>query len=158
MYIGLNDRVSSGVVTMQCSETTALAFIRSWKRARLSADLDGLGLPKVNILAKFGMSRDGRPPPLPDDQLSDAEVVQIIVDRMPDEIRNSFEAYHLALIRERRCNNYPHHARALILGIPKSTYFSRVNAGLKFICDWLTEMLDRIDQNKVNSGKYRNCI
>lgn len=64
---------------------------------------------------------------------SDAEIVQRWVQRMPEELRTVFEAYHLGLIRGERCLKHPHRARAAILGVGKSTYYERCRAAHSFL-------------------------
>ena len=124
------------------SDSVVIAMVRAWRRARLSTGMDSLGYPAENILAKAGMSRSNRPPPLPDGAVTDAEIVQTIVEKMPDEMRSAFESYHLALIRNERCRGIPHKARALMLGISISTYWLRKDAGSSFIAEWLEKILD----------------
>jgi hypothetical protein len=76
----------------------------------------------------------GHRPDLSDgDEITDADVVQLIVQEMPEELRAAFEGYHIGLIRGDNCRGLPHKARALILGIPKTTYFNRVQAGRQYV-------------------------
>lgn len=122
------------------SESVVIAMVRSWRIARTSAPLAALGYATENILSKAGKGDPGHWNP--DGELTDAEIVQAIVDQMPVEIKTAFEARELALIRGERCRNLPHHARALTLGIAKSTYWLRVNAALDFIrrrLEWVLE-------------------
>lgn len=123
------------VAVMPISETAADAMIRVWKLARLSKDDGGLYYPSINILhPKHGIGGSGD---LPTQGLTDAERIQSVVNRMADEIRAAFEAYHLGLIRGQSARGWPHKARALTLGVPASTYFRRVNHGRFFIVQWL---------------------
>ena len=116
-------------------------WINTWKLARLSKDLEAaeggfLGrLVELGPAAILANSFGSRVLSLFfSSQLEkDADVVQHIVDRMPDEMRSAFEAYHLAIIRGERCRDWPHKARARTLGIPPTTYFRRKDAGKAYI-------------------------
>ena len=119
-------------------------MIVSWRRARLSVGGENLGFPSMNILAKAGAARSGRPPPLPDGELTDAEIIQKLVERMGEELRRPFEARHLALIGNRRVNGKNHKQRAHILGIPARTYWYRVDSGHKFIAIELARIIDTL--------------
>lgn len=123
-------------------------FIALWRRARLSSDAGSLGLAGDGLLGDVvqkgpdGVAGSrGATPPL-SEFVTDADRVQRIVDRMPEEIRTAFEAYHLALIRGERCKNDPHAARALILGISRPTYYRRVEFGWTIVRDHVQCWLD----------------
>ena len=126
------------------SQTVADAMISSWKRSRLSTVSTYLGFPRLNILAKFGMARSGRPPPLPDGELTDAEIVQKIVERMPVEIKRAFEARHLAIIAGKRRNGMLHRDRAKILCVPVRTYWYRIECGHRMISEEVVYFLDTL--------------
>jgi hypothetical protein len=111
------------------SDSATAKMILSWKSARLNPGSSNLGYPTENILEKAGKGRSTSYSPLPDGELTDAEMVQKVVDRMSKEIKLVFEAYHLMLIRGKRCRELPHKLRAAALGISKSTYGRRRDAG-----------------------------
>ncbi len=114
------------------SETATNDMIRAWKRARLSRDCSQLDYPKINILhPKHGIGEDE----VIED--SDAEFVQGIVDRMPGEIRSSFEAFHLGVINGEFCRRRSHKWRCWVLGIDKKQYKSRRLAGHRIIGEYL---------------------
>ncbi len=125
------------------SESATNRMIRSWRRARLSSGVAALGYPTENILEKAGKGRVTAYTPLPDGEMTDAEMVQDVVDRMSGEIRAVFEAFHLMLIRGDRCRELPHKARALALAISEKTYRTRRDAGFKHCQEWLPYYLDR---------------
>ena len=134
--------MSSVVAVMECASALLVdEMLRYWKLARLSSASEDIGYPRINILVKALMGR-GQPQSLPDDAITDAEIIQTIVEKMPDEMREAFEARHLALIRGRRHRGMRHKDRARILTIPLSTYWYRVSSGHRFIAIWLEEMLD----------------
>ena len=115
------------------SETTTNEMIRVWRRARLSRDNGHLGYPKINILhPKHGVGDDDEP-----EENRDVEIIQSIVENMPDEIRFSFEAFHLWIIRNQFCRKRPHKWRWLVLGIDKIRYESRRLAGHQIIRECL---------------------
>lgn len=114
------------------SETVVLAMIYRWKAARLSSGVEALGFPTENILEKAGKGRSIGRPPVPDGERTDAEIIQAIVSRMPEEMRTVFEAYYLMLIRGERCRELPHKARALVLGLKPTTYFRRRDKGVEY--------------------------
>lgn len=120
------------------------SMIRAWRRARLDKDALGLGYPRTNVLHPTHGIGVGRGLP-PVGEMTDAERVQKLVEQMPPEMRGSFEAFHLGVIRGESCREWDHHCRWLILGISRSTYYARVRAGWGFLQDWLTEILDRSD-------------
>ena len=127
------------------SDTVVNDWIRSWKLARLSKDIRGGVGGLLGRLAELGpdamQSRTFGSVILTlffRSQLErDADVVQRIVNKMPDEMRRVFEAYHLAIIRGQRCAGQPHEWRANVLGIPKSTYFTRVSSGWHYLAERL---------------------
>ena len=127
------------------SELTWLHFLRAWKRARLSAGAEALGYPTENILSKAGKGRVTGRARTPDEPPTDAELMQTIVIKMPQDMREAFEACHLCLIRGERYRGDPHVERARVLGVPKSTYWYRVDCGKKFVREWLEKMLDNLD-------------
>ena len=132
------------------SDTSYNEFIRIWRFARMTTAAESLGYPRINILIKALMGRGGRRIDLQDGQVSDADIVQTIVNKMPDEMRTVYEAKLLCLIRGERCIGIPHAGRAIILGIPKSTYWHRYNSGVRFVKQWLGEIFDTLDQNEQN--------
>lgn len=129
---------NSLAIDAMISDTTVNHMLRAWKRARLSKDIAGLGLPSVNIIGKvmkFGPTIVssirgglflGTPEKSQDEQ--DAEIVQAIVDELADEHRVLLEAYYLGVIRGDVCRHWPHSARARVLGMARSTYFLRLSA------------------------------
>lgn len=128
------------------TDTVAADMLKSWRRARLAHGGEHLGYPTENILAKAGMARTGRPPPLPSGEKTDAEIVQDIVDTLMPEVKSAFEAMFLGIIRGERCRDIPHAARANVLGIDKSTYWYRVHAAEKIIAEKIGEWFDRLDR------------
>ena len=124
-------------------------MLRKWKKARRSSGAEALGYPRINVLAKVFVAR-GREH-IPDEALSDADIVQRYVNQMQPEIRSVFEAYHICLIRGQRCNGMPHEARATILGMPRSTYYNRRDIGNRLLSDWLSEYLDSLDSTGLES-------
>lgn len=109
---------------------TVNAKIRAWKYARLSTDGECQGFPKTNVLHPthgVGTARSM--------SVSEADAVEIqgIVEKMLPEIRSAFEAYYLGLIRGDTARAWGHKARWLLLGIGKTTYFARKNAGWEFV-------------------------
>lgn len=129
----------------------------TWKRARLSAGTDSLGFPRENILEKAGKGRS-TPPPIPDDEMTDPEIIQAIVDRMDKAMREVFEAYHLMLINGQRCRDLNHKARAKVLRIPERTYRYRRDAGFQFIREWLGTYLDAVAVRMVVSANQQSCL
>jgi hypothetical protein len=119
------------------SVTATHQMILAWKRARMHNDTAALGYPRENILAKAGRGRSLRPPPIPDGEMTDAELVQKVVDRMPNEMKRVFEAYHLMLVDDSRCRCLPHKIRASALGITPKTYRMRVRKAFEFCRIWL---------------------
>ena len=87
------------------------------------------GIFGTNVLALFFRSQLEK----------DAEIVQRIVDRMPDEMRTAFVACHLEIIRDERCRGWPHTARANSLGITRDQYNWRVKAGKRYIAERLPD-------------------
>lgn len=124
------------------------AFIRSWRRARLARDVGHLGYPTVNILhPKHGVGDDDEP------EDDDAEVVQRYVESMPTEIRVVFEARYLGIIRGDFCRNKPHQWRCLVLGLDKSTYWSRVDSGRNMLKKGLTDYLKSVESTAGNCAQ-----
>ena len=130
--------------------TTADAMIRSWKIARLSSD-SALGYPRVNILARCALYGGGVGLPvyrasfLPSERQQDADLVQRIVFRMPDEPKAAFEAYHLGLIDGTKARELSHKDRAIKLGIAcRKTYYNRVNQARDFIISSLDYEFDNL--------------
>jgi hypothetical protein len=129
----------------ESSDSVVNEWIGNWRLARLSKDIGcaeggflgrlvDLGPAAIlsgifgsGILALFFRSQLER----------DAEVVQRIVDRMPKETKDAFEASYLAIIRGQYCTDWPHTARAQTLGITRDQYNWRVKAGKKFIAQRL---------------------
>lgn len=118
------------------------AMVSSWRRARLSAMIGTVsGYSSVNSIyrwMRFGMQKPERTYIFSErvnevQKVSDAEIVQQWVQRMPEEMRTVFEAYHIALIRGERCLKHPHKARAATLGISRSTYYERVKAAHSYL-------------------------
>ena len=119
------------------SESTANEMIRVWRRARLSRDCGRLDYPKINILHPQHGVGDDEP-----EENRDAEIVQSIVEKMPDEIRVSFEAVNLGIIRGEFCRKKPHKWRWLVLGIDKIRYESRCLAGYLIIRKGLLTIIE----------------
>ncbi len=127
------------------SPTVVDNAIASWKRARLSRDVESLGYPTVSVIGKVvelgpdacAASRGRRPSSIHDDGISDADRVQNLVGQMPEKMRLVFEAYHLALIGGRNHRGEKHKRRAHMLGLPYATYKYQINAGWRFIAEWL---------------------
>lgn len=126
------------------SDSSFNTMLRSWRKARLDTGNSALDYPRVNILAKVAMG-SRRTGSMPDEQISDAEIFQLAVLRLGDDVRRAFEACHLALIDEKKYNGTPHKYRAQVLGIPRSTYWYRVKIGRRFISDQLDRFLDGLD-------------
>jgi len=134
---------------MGASPSVVNAMIRVWRIARLSADANSLAFPSISVLGRVvelgpdavaaarGAYR-GEPAV---QRFTDCERVQGIVERMPPEMKDSFEAYHLGIIRGDSCRGSPHKARALTLGMSYSTYKVRVGAGWRFLQDWIPSAL-----------------
>lgn len=125
------------------SESSVSVMIRSWRRARLSPGTESLGYPTENILEKAHKGRSTGRIPLPEGERTDAELVQKAVDIMPDELRWTFEAYHLCLIRGSRHRELPQKMRAMALGLRPTTYFRRKDSAFTFCQKSLTSWLDR---------------
>jgi hypothetical protein len=139
------------------SDTAVDDYIRSWRIARLSKD-SSVGWGSCSI---FGRLVDmgpyaaaigrvfGSRPPLRDSMMStfdkDAMIVQRIVHSMCDEIRGPFEAFHIGVIRGASCRGQPHKARALILGLERSTYYDRVQLGRRILSIRISEYIDTSD-------------
>ena len=126
------------------SDSSFNAMLRSWRKARLDTGNSALGYPRVNILmkARMGSRRTG---PMPDEQVSDAEMFQLAVLRLDKDVRRAFEACHLALVDEQKYSGVPHKMRAQALGIPRSTYWYRVASARKSIRHYLDGFLDGLD-------------
>ena len=125
------------------SDTTYQEMLNRWRKARLSADTEALGFPKISILVKALEGRGGRVNYMPDDALSDADIMQTIVNTIPDALKAVYEAKHICLIRGQRCIGMPHEGRANILGIAKSTYWRRFEAATTFVKKELQIVLDK---------------
>ena len=74
---------------------------------------------------------------------TDADRVQMAVIRLPDPLRRVFEAYHLALIDEKRYTGIPHEMRANVLGLAKSTYWHRVKTSNRAVNMELEEIINK---------------
>jgi hypothetical protein len=132
---------------LRVSDSVVDDYIRVWRFARTYMPVRMSAWSSISLLwrlMRFGVDgvaaiRGFRPSTHMDyNQIEkDAELVQGIVDKMPAEIKTSFEAYHIAVIRDELCRDMPHKARANILGIPASTYFTRVQAGWHYLADRL---------------------
>ena len=106
-------------------------MIKAWKIARLSSGEHVLGYPRTNVLhPTHGVGVAARAPEL---GLTDAQKVQEVVDLMHEAMRSAFEAYHLGIIRGDNARMLPQRARAVILGIPWSTYRARCQAGWRYV-------------------------
>lgn len=135
--------------SLTTSPTVVDAMIRVWKIARLNSGAQALAYPSTSLIARCvelggtdGVMCHSYRGNIPASQgLTDAERVQSIVDKMPDELRNCFEAYHLALIGEKSYQRVPHRIRAGALKITRNVYNLRVKSGWNFVQDWLPEML-----------------
>jgi hypothetical protein len=144
------DRTGGGFIVADIamlSESTLREFLKSWKAARLSRDLRALGYPRQNVLARVMemgplASVRGRTGLPPIEDVGDADLVQSIVEKMPRDMRSTFEAYHLGIIRQESCRDIPHKARALILGITEGMYYRRVRSGTVFLSESLEQGLD----------------
>lgn len=131
------------------SESVVIEMIRHWKAARLSSGVEALDFPTENILSKAGKGRVRSRPPVGEDDITDADIIQRIVQEMPYELRSVFEAYHLRLIREQRCrDDLPHKARALILGIDERKYRRRRKAAFRFCQERIGELLDSVTADR----------
>lgn len=141
---GMQQRHASDVERV--APTVVDAMIRTWRLARLSSDSGALGLARdtiVKLAADPSGTRPGRTgTEAAADKLTDAERVQAIVDRMPEQYRDTFEAYHLGIIRGESCRALPHAARAPTLGISRKTYYRRERWGWGFVRDWLRVAFD----------------
>ena len=121
------------------SESALNHMIRAWRIARSARDLEALGYPRQNILARvmemgrFAGAKSGKAPTPEDTVKTDADRVQAVVEIMPTAVRASFEAHQLALIREESCHGWPHKARAAALGLSHSTYKRRVKQGREIL-------------------------
>lgn len=108
-------------------KVVADSMIRSWAHARAMLG-QSMSFCSVNTLhPDFGRLGSGD---LRAQGLIDAEQVQKIVAEMDDDMRQTFEVYHLGLpgIRDRS-----HKRRWLALGIAKRTYYQRVRDARRFI-------------------------
>lgn len=65
-------------------------------------------------------------------------IIQEIVDKMPRELRDVFEADYLAIVRGDSCKGEPRKYRAVLLAISEPTYYRRREAGREFVRTWLT--------------------
>lgn len=134
------------------SESVVDTYIAIWRTARLARG-ESKGWPSCSILGRVvemgpnaasARIRGGRiPPDYQDDR--DAIFVQALVDQMFPEIRASFESFHVGVIRGDSCRHLPQKARALILGIDRSTYYERVEFGKDFLARRIGEVLDFAD-------------
>lgn len=144
------------------SRSVVDAMIRVWRIARLSTDSECLSYPSISILGRCveqggtdGFYQGYRGSVPTSQGITDAERVQSIVDRMPDEMREVFEAYHLGIIRSQKWQK-PHRERAIKLGIPWTTYRYRRDAGYKFVQDLLHIVLDRPAQIAQNIPSWQS--
>jgi len=93
-----------------------------------------------------GASAKGSTTP-PIDTITDAERVQKCVERLADEIRAVFEAYHIGLIRGDMClevvkgrrRTMTHKKRALLLGISERSYYTRLRFAESQVSEWLAQ-------------------
>ena len=135
---------------MGASPSVVNAMIRVWRIARLSADVNSLAFPSISVLGRVvelgpdavAASRGAYRGEPAAQGMTDCERVQVIVERMPGEMKATFEAYHLGIIRGDSCRGTPHKARALILGVSHTTYKGRVGAGWRFLQDWIPVILE----------------
>ena len=129
---------------------SAIVMIRTWRIARTTSDTHALGYPRQNILdrcAKYGGTA-GRGGPVPENEdATDAEIIQAIVDKMAPEVRAAFEARELGLVNGQRQRHIPNKRRAQILGIAESTYWHRVRSGQEFIAQQLAELFDSLESH-----------
>ncbi len=146
----VSDLPGSGMVA--ASESVVDAMISRWRKARLSKGEGALGFPTENVISKAGKGRVLRPPPMSDAELTDAEVIQTIVNEMPYEPRSVFEAYYLGMIRGQRCNRLPHKARALVLGIGDSTYRRRRRFAYRYCQVRVGDFFDNVTAFLVETG------
>lgn len=131
------------------SDSVVNTYIAIWRRARLSTGSAG-GWPPNSILGRivemgpYAASTRGRGIHIPPNNQrdEDAEFIQRLVEEMLDGVRTSFEAFHVGVIRGESCRGLPHKARALTLGIDRSTYYDRVEAGRRYLAQRIGEMLD----------------
>ena len=128
----------------------AVVMIRTWRIARTTSDTNALGYPKQNILDRCikygGTAGRGGPSPIHED-VTDAEIIQAIVDKMPVEMRTAFEARELGLVNGQRQRHIPNKRRAQILGIAESTYWYRVKSGQEFISNSLSDLFDSLESH-----------
>jgi hypothetical protein len=123
--------------------------IETWRRARLGSEAHVFGWPPESLLWRIvdlGLQAIAslrcavRMSTVPQTMIPvemDAVRVQAIVDRMPDEMRAAFEAYHLGIVRGDSCRDKPHKYRANLLAISESTYYRRKDAGREFVGRYL---------------------
>ena len=103
------------------SETTVYELIRKWRIARLNRDQDLLDYPRINILhPEHGIGQGDE-----NEVDTDVELIQRMVEGLPRDVRQVFEAFHLGVIRGEYCRQMPHARRWALLGIDRSTYRSR---------------------------------
>lgn len=103
----------------------------------MDAGQHALGYPRINIIAKMNMGSRSTAALI--DEVSDAERMQMIVNKMPQDLRAVFEACHLGLIHEASYIKLSHSKRADKLGMPVRTYWRRVDSGKKFASDLLDQ-------------------
>ena len=125
------------------SPTVVDAMIRVWKIARMNSGAQALAYPSTSLIARCvelggtdGVLCHAYRGNTPAAQgITDAERVQVIVEKMPGEMRSVFEAYHIGLIDEKVCHGQRHKIRAVALDIPTTTYWYRVKSGWQFVQD-----------------------